>query len=184
MAAFNVNTFKTKLSAGGARPALFQVSWTDTGSKFALSSSNALLVKATSLPTSNIAPLVQNYAGRAYKLQGFRTFDNWTVTVLNDEDFVIRGQIKQWMQQLSGAMDGTRAQITVEGEPPSLEKVSVDAIDSLASGTATVSQITQNGIPSKSYKFHNLWPTELFVTIIGHLEQQKAEQRVIPMMSI
>jgi len=65
------------------------------------------------------------------------------------------------MQQPSGAMDGTRAQITVEGEPPSLEKVSVDAIDSLASGTATVSQITQNGIPSKSYKFHNLWPTEL-----------------------
>ena len=159
--AFNVNSFKTKLSGGGARPSLFEVAWTDTAAVFPLASTQALLVKAASLPTSTIAPLVQNYAGRAYKLQGFRTFDNWTVTVLNDEDFVIRGQIKQWMQQLAGAMDGTRAQITVDGEPPGLEPTQVDSIDSLASGTATVTQMTQNGIPSKSYKFHNLWPTEL-----------------------
>ena len=65
------------------------------------------------------------------------------------------------MQQLAGAMDGTRAQITVDGEPPGLEPTQVDSIDSLASGTATVTQMTQNGIPSKSYKFYNLWPTEL-----------------------
>ena len=113
--AFNVNSFKSKLSAGGARPSLFTVSWTDTSASYPLSSTNSLLVKAASLPTSTIAPLVQNYAGRAYKLQGFRTFDNWTVTVLNDEDFVIRTQIKQWMQELSGAMDGTRTQVTIAG---------------------------------------------------------------------
>ena len=159
--AFNVNSFKTKLSGGGARPALFTVSWTDTAGTFPLASGQALLVKAASLPTSTIAPLVQNYAGRAYKLQGFRTFDNWTVTVLNDEDFVVRNQIKQWMEALSGVMDGTRAQGTKAVGPRGSETETFDTIDSLASGTATVSQMTQNGIPSKSYKFHNLWPTEL-----------------------
>jgi hypothetical protein len=159
--AFNVNSFKSKLANGGARPSLFQVSWTDTAATFPLAETQALLVKAASLPTSTIAPLVQNYAGRAYKLQGFRTFDNWTVTILNDEGFTVRNQIKQWMEGLSGAMDGTRAQGTKAVGPAGSETETFDTIDSLASGTATVTQMTQNGIPSKSYKFYNLWPTEL-----------------------
>ena len=86
---FSVNSFKSKLAGGGASPSLFEVSWTDDDAQFALSTSDNLLVKAAALPTSNIAPLVQNYAGRAYKLQGFRTFDVWTVTVINDESFSI-----------------------------------------------------------------------------------------------
>ena len=105
---FTVSEFKSNLAdgGGGARPALFKVSITnsvDTTLSF-----DSLLVKAASIPAANIAPLAVNYAGRAYKWNGFRTFDNWTVTVLNDEDFKIRGQMMDWMRIISGKLDGTR----------------------------------------------------------------------------
>ena len=58
------------------------------------------------------------------------------------------------MEALSGAMDGTREQGTKAVGPAGQETETFDQIDSLASGTATVTQMTQNGIPSKSYKFH------------------------------
>ncbi len=159
---FNVNSFKTKLTGGGARPSLFEVSWTDDDSEFPLSTSDNLLVKAASLPTSNIAPLVQNYGGRAYKLQGFRTFDVWTVTVINDESFSIRAKIKQWMEKLAGKMDGTRSTTLVKGVPQlGIADKNVEVAQPYADGTATVTQFNQHGDPTKSYKFHNLWPTEL-----------------------
>ena len=161
--AFNVSSFKSKLSGGGARPALFEISWTDDNAKWALTtSSQSLLVKAASLPSSNIAPLVQNYAGRAYKLQGFRTFDPWVVTCINDETFAIRTKIKQWMEALSGKMDGTRDTITVSGTgPPGDTADTVVKPNPYASGTAIVTQLNQGGAKTKSYKFYNLWPTEL-----------------------
>ena len=106
--AFTVSEFKSNLAkkGGGARPALFKVSITnsvDTTLSF-----DSLLVKAAAIPASTIAPIAVNYAGRAYKWSGFRTFDNWTVTVLNDEDFKIRGQMMDWMRIISGKLDGTR----------------------------------------------------------------------------
>ena len=89
--AFNASTFKSKLSAagGGARPALYKVKINNTNASnsFTLTSNEDLLVKAASLPAANIAPLAVNYAGRAYKWQGFRTYDIWNVTVINDESF-------------------------------------------------------------------------------------------------
>ena len=158
---FSVNSFKSKLSGGGARPSLFEVSWTDDDAQFALSTSDNLLVKAASLPTSNIAPLVQNYAGRAYKLQGFRTFDVWTVTVINEEAFTVRAHIKQWMEKLAGKMDGERSTTVIKGTPPHTDDKTVEVAKPYADGTATVTQFNQHGDPTKSYKFHNLWPSEL-----------------------
>ena len=159
--AFNVDSFKSKLSGGGARPALFKVSWSGpSGKSMGLANNQHLLLKAASLPASNIAPLVQNYAGRAYKLQGFRTFDPWVVTIINDEDFWIRDKIKAWMQLLSGGMDGTRSVTSVSsGGEDDPEEIKLG--DWSASGTATVTQISQTGEDLKMYKFYSLWPTEL-----------------------
>ena len=161
--AFNVDSFKSKLSGGGARPALFKVSWSGpSGKSMGLANNQHLFVKAASLPASNIAPLVQNYAGRAYKLQGFRTFDPWVVTVINDEDFGIRTKIKQWMEAMSGKMDGTRASVTVAGSgPPGDTADSTTKVNPYTDGNASVRQLDQNGDITKAYKFHYMWPTEL-----------------------
>ena len=159
--AFTVSEFKSNLAAGGggARPSLYEVSINnshDTDLSFGVGQSmvSGLLVKAASIPPANIAPLAVNYAGRAYKWTGFRTFDNWTVTVLNDEDFKIRGQMMDWMRIISGKLDGTRN--TDYGSP-----VTTGTTPGYYEGNATVKQLGTDGAVKQVYKFYNLWPTEL-----------------------
>ncbi len=152
--AFTVSQFKSNLNKadGGARPALFKVSITNSLNTSL--SFDSLLVKAAGIPASNIAPLAVNYAGRAYKWTGMRTFDNWTVTVLNDEDFKIRGQMMEWMRTISGHLDGTRN--TTHGSP-----VTSGTTPGYFEGNATVKQLGTDGNVKQVYKFYNLWPTEL-----------------------
>ena len=162
--AFTVSEFKSNLATGGggARPALYEVSINnshDTTLSFgptstSTPSSASLLVKAASIPPANIAPLAVNYAGRAYKWTGFRTFDNWTVTVLNDEDFAIREKMMEWMRIISGQLDGTRD--TNYGSP-----VTTGTTPGYYEGNATVKQLGTDGAVKQVYKFYNLWPTEL-----------------------
>ena len=148
--AFKVTDFKTTLVAGGggARPSLFKIDVNGEGdaSGFSFSDNSNILVKAAALPSNNIAALPVNYGGRAYKLNGFRTFDNWTTTVINDDNMEVRQKIMQWMRVMSGGFDGTRS--------TALSKT-------FAAGTATVTQISVTGADLHTYKFYDLWPTEL-----------------------
>ena len=66
--------------------------------------------------------------------------------------------------KLAGSMDGTRTPShTIKGVPQLgiPDKEVADLAQPYADGTATVTQFNQHGDPTKSYKFHNLWPTEL-----------------------
>ena len=155
--AFTVSSFKSALSkaGGGARPALFKVTIDHSAYPGeSLSSNETILVKAASIPPANIAPLAVNYHGRAYKWTGMRTFDNWTTTILNDESFSTRNKISEWMRNISGQMDGERG--TLHGSP-----VTGGLRGGYYEGTATVTQLTTDGKDAQTYKFHNLWPTEL-----------------------
>tara|TARA_Y100000310_G_scaffold309946_1_gene354573 strand:+ start:35 stop:619 length:585 start_codon:yes stop_codon:yes gene_type:complete len=153
--AFTVSNFKSALSkaGGGARPALYKITMDhskNTGLSF--TSDESILCKAASIPPANIAPLAVNYHGRAYKWTGMRTFDNWTTTILNDESFSMRNKISEWMRMLAGKMDGERN--SAFGDPTGTGGTYWD-------GVATVQQLTTNGQTAQTYKFHNLWPTEL-----------------------
>jgi hypothetical protein len=156
--AFTPSTFKSNLAAagGGARPALYEVKINygqSASNSVSLSGAQTLLVKAAALPASNIAPLPVNYAGRAYKWAGFRTYDNWTVTVINDEDFSIRNKMIQWMLWIGGKLDGTRDNEFGDASPVE---------GGWSEGEAFVDQLDTSGIPTgPTYKLSHLWPTEL-----------------------
>ena len=151
---FSATTFKGNLAkaGGGARPALYKVKITSSASGIpSVTGTEGILVKAAALPASTIAPLTVNYAGRAYKWQGFRTYDLWNVTVINDESFSIRNKMMEWMRKISGTMDGSRS--TTYGDA----STSTGWLD----GEATVTQMGVDGGDKQTYKMYNLWPTEL-----------------------
>ncbi|SVE27565.1 uncharacterized protein METZ01_LOCUS480419 [marine metagenome] len=152
--AFAVTDFKTQLAAGGggARPSLYSVDINIPSAlgTFSHTTSN-ILVKAAALPASTLAPLTVNYMGRAYKTPGFRTFDVWNVTVINDEDMAARSQIIGWMRWLAGTLEGNRDD-TFGGKVE-------DASD--YEGNATVTQMGKDGSAKQSWKIHQMWPTEL-----------------------
>lgn len=103
--AFDINTFKARgLTRGGARPSLFQV---EMSLPAELAAFNASLPKftftcrAASVPASSVAPVEVPYFGRKIKLAGDRTFADWNVTVMNDEDFNVRRMFEEWSSLLN-----------------------------------------------------------------------------------
>jgi len=108
---FDVNQFRTQLIGDGARPNLFDVqlqfpSWVTTSTGAAQLSTFA--VKAAQMPgsTIGIAPLF--YFGREVKLAGNRTFADWTVQIINDENFTIRNAFEQWFNGLNDPANNIR----------------------------------------------------------------------------
>lgn len=100
--AFNINAFKAAgLTRGGARPSLFQVEMaippgvTNALGKFTFT------CRASSIPASSVAPVEVPYFGRKIKLAGDRTFADWNVTIMNDEDFDVRSMFEEWSQLLN-----------------------------------------------------------------------------------
>ena len=149
--AFAVTDFKTQLATGGgaARPSLYSIDINGPIAALSFSDSSNILVKAAAIPASTIAPLTTNYMGRAYKTPGFRTFDVWNVTVINDEDMAARSNIISWMRRIGGSLEGNRSTFLGGKVPDSSE------------GDATVTQMGKDGLPKQSWKIFQMWPTEL-----------------------
>ena len=105
-----IDKFKSRLSGGIARPNLFEVvlAFPDGVVDDSVSDLDAkarFLVKAAALPASNIAPISVPFRGRTLKIAGDRTFDEWTITVINDTDFAIRSSFERWMNSIVKVSD-------------------------------------------------------------------------------
>ena len=111
-----LDAFKGKMVGGGARPNLFECELffpddaipTDSSTD-EIADKSRFLVKAAQLPASNIEPILVPFRGRNLKIAGDRTFDAWTVTVINDTDFSIRSAFEKWMNSINRLSDATGA---------------------------------------------------------------------------
>jgi len=114
----SLSQFKSKLIGGGARPNLFEVSMNVPGAAAGVdlglqgdgdgqfdAEKFTFLCKAAALPASNISPIEVPFRGRTMKVAGDRTFDTWTITVINDEDFQYRRAFEAWMQNIGQYSD-------------------------------------------------------------------------------
>ena len=159
--AFAVSQFKSNIASngGGARPNLFKVKIDNSiDGSLSFKNNETILVKAAQIPGSTIAALPINYVGRPIKYAGFRTFDNWTTTIINDDDFSMRNKVMEWMRTISGQLDGERNKdygpyATVDG--------------AYFEGQATVTQVNKDGEDSQSYTINNIWPTVLGEISLG-----------------
>ena len=142
-----ITDFKSKMAGGGARPNLFEVELVfpdPIAIENDVKEKSRFLVKAALLPASNITPLEVNFRGRILKIAGDRTFDTWTVTVINDVDFSIRSAMEKWMDFINSMEDATGAQDPALYQPD-----------------AYVHQLDRDGSTLRSYKFHDIFPTNI-----------------------
>ena len=111
-----LSQFKSKLIGGGTRPNLFEVSIPTFPTAIAEAWSPGddaengifkFLCKATALPASNLGSIEIPFRGRTLKVAGDRTFDDWTVTIINDEDFKLRTAFERWSNVMSRLDDAT-----------------------------------------------------------------------------
>ena len=155
-----ISNFKSQLTGGGARPNLFQVELANLPAAVPAglfdSTKMQYMCKAASLPASNIANIDIPFRGRIFKVAGDRTFDVWTVTIINDEDFLLRNSFEAWMDQIS-KLDNNLGTT----EPSSYM---VDAtVHQLGRGSVKNSKNSSgtNNAILKSYKFIDIFPTAI-----------------------
>ena len=99
-----IDTFKSKLQGGGSRPNLFSV---ELGAQLTgLQPDDAILVKAASLPASIVNPIAVPFRGRQLPVAGDRTFEPWSITVINDNDFRIRNAFESWSNRIQNHISG------------------------------------------------------------------------------
>ncbi len=142
-----ISDFKSRLSGGGARPNLFEVELAfpnAVGIENDVLQKSRFLVKAAALPASTIAPIDVPFRGRILKIAGDRTFETWTITVLNDTDFSIRSAFEKWMNVINKMSDATGLV-----DPETYQK------------DATVKQLDRDGSVLRSYKFWDIFPTNI-----------------------
>lgn len=142
-----ITDFKSKLSGGGARSNLFEVvlSFPDSAPADAnVLDKSRFLVKSVAMPASTVTPLPVAFRGRTLNVAGDRTFESWTITVINDTDFSIRSAFENWMNTMNRVSDNTG--IT---DP------------ALYQADAFVYQLDRDGSTLRAYHFYDLFPTNM-----------------------
>ena len=144
--AFNINEIRAGLALGGARPTLFQVQLTNPINN-ASDVIAPFMIRATSLPASTIGAIEIPYFGRKIRVAGDRTFDQWQVQIMNDEDFAIRHTMELWHNSINSLQ--TNLNQTGDNSPSNYKS------------TAIVTQFGKAGEARRTYKFNGIFPTEI-----------------------
>jgi len=152
-----ITDFKSKLTGGGARSNLFEVvlSFPDAAKADAVVLDKArFLVKGANLPASNVAQIEVPFRGRVLKIAGDRTFDSWTVTVINDTDFAIRSAFENWMNKINRVSDNTGL-----------------TNPALYQADAYVYQLDRSGETLRAYHFYDVFPTQVSMIDLSYDSQ-------------
>ena len=159
--ASTISNFKSQLKGGGARPNLFEVDVTcATGWLDEAEREFKFLCKATSMPTQTIGSVDVPFRGRILKVAGDRTFEPWSVTVINDESFDIRQSFEQWQELINGITSGNGAvepsSYMSQGTIRQLGRTQIGSRDPGSAGGAG-----QGGDVLYTYTVRDIWPSEI-----------------------
>ena len=168
--AFNLDAFRSSLQYDGARPNLFEIILIPpTGLNGAISAGQKMrfLARAASIPAGTIGTVPVFYMGREVKIPGNAMYQEWAVTILNDEDFAIRNVFERWHGALNGHQSNIRAPGFLNFNGYS---VNASVVQYSKSGTGRIaglgSGITGGGTAGGStgirkYNFVGMWPIDV-----------------------
>ena len=159
MAILGINDFKSKMIGGGARSNLFKVTCNFPAYAGGNSELAAFMIKAAQLPSSIIAPITVPFRGRQLQLAGDRTFEPWTITVINDTTMDIRNAFERWMNGINGHTTNTGLANPVD--------YTADMI---------VEQLNKAGEVTKKYDIRGTFPTNISAIDISNDSENTIEE--------
>jgi len=186
-----IDAFKTKLKGGGARSNLFEISFgaeqgglpgttaTSTGATNSIFSQlgvtfdegDLMLIKAAGMPASNITEIPVPFRGRTLKIAGDRTFDVWTITVINDTDFRWRSFFERWVNFIVKTSDGSG---TIN---PSEYTADMNVVQLSRGPGATPNAINTSTIDTlRKYIVHGVFPTAVSQIDLSYNNENEIEE--------
>ena len=140
---------------GGARPSLFQIRINDIQALTNQSNGTQLsyLTATASIPSADISQIEVPYFGRRIKLAGEREYRDWSVTIMNDEDFVMRDLLEFWSNMINTAI--TNIQDTSNSSPTTYKSEATEVLQYGKVGPGSDAGVV------RAYTFHGLWPMRI-----------------------
>ena len=133
-----IDQFKAQLIGGGPRANRYRVFIPRSGEKI------EFLCSAAQIPAGNIGVISVPFRGQNLKLAGDRTFEPWTVTIINDVEFSARTALEGWQTDIQDLDSG-------EGQTN---------LDYLVD-RAFVEQLNKDDSVLARYEFFNMFPTSI-----------------------
>ncbi|CAB4162856.1 tail tube protein [uncultured Caudovirales phage] len=153
---FNISSFKSNgLVYGGARPSLFEV-YLSVPQGIGIDSVSVdkfrFVCRTAEIPESTVGSIPIPYFGRVHKVAGERTFNDWGVTVMNDEDFSVRSLFETWSNAINRLVSNVRdPNISNETYKTDLEVI----------------QYAKDGSKIRSYQIVGAFPTSIGAINLG-----------------
>ncbi len=152
-----ISQFKSALIGGGARPNLFEVELTTLPAGISWDADSfRYMCKAAQLPAQNVANIDVPFRGRIFKVAGDRTIDTWTVTIINDEGFVLRNAFEEWANLIA------KLETNLGATDPSAYMTNAKVFQ-LGRGSTTSSQSSEGNSNAvlKEYEFIDILPSNV-----------------------
>ena len=144
MAILGVDDFKSKIRGGGARPNLFKATVNFPTYAAGDVELTSFMCKGAQLPASVTNVIDVPFRGRQLKVAGDRTFEPWTVTIINDTDFAVRDSMERWLNGINNHKANSGLTNPVDYQ--------ADLI---------VDQLDRDGTAIKTYNFRGAFPVNI-----------------------
>ena len=159
MAILGVDDFKSKLVGGGSRANLFKATVNFPGYAGGDVELTSFMIKAAQLPSSIIAPITIPFRGRQLQIAGDRTFEPWTVTIINDVSMDARNAFERWMNGINQHVNNTGLSNPTEYQ--------ADMI---------VEQLNKAGEVTKRYDIRGCFPTNISAIDVSYDSENTIEE--------
>jgi len=158
-----VSDFVSRFTGGGARPNLYKVTFNYPDNIPGLANLDKIkasyLCKAASLPDQTLGVANVPFMGRTIKIAGDRTFNDWTVTMINDTDFQTRKFFEKW----NGSINTHAGNIGISN--PSTYYVDM-----------MVQQLDRQGNAIYTYDFMGCFPSTVSEISLGYDQNDSVEE--------
>ena len=157
MATLRLDAFQAALANGGARSNLFRATiyWPNAAieagadTRIGTDKLTSFMIKTAQLPGSAINMIEVPFRGRKFKISGDREYEDWSVNIVNDNNFLVRNAMERWHDAMTGAASN------VPGR-------GVDTMNfGSYSANLEVEQLDRSGNPIKLYRLMGAWPTSV-----------------------
>jgi hypothetical protein len=117
------------------------------------------MCKAAQLPASIIAPITIPFRGRQLQIAGDRTFEPWSVTIINDVQMETRNAFEQWMNGINQHNANTGLTNPVDYQ-----------------ADMVVEQLNKAGESVKRYDFRGTFPTNISAIDVSYDSENVIEE--------
>jgi len=155
----NIDDFKSKLTGGGARSNLFRATVTYPGYAAGDVELTSFMCKSAQLPASTIETIAVPFRGRNLQIAGDRSFEPWTITIINDTDFAIRNAFERWMNGINAHTENTGLTNPTDYK--------ADMI---------IEQLDKSGVAVKEYRFKGSFPTSVGAIDVSYDTENEIEE--------